>query len=87
MANIKSAIKRARQNVTRRTRTRHVLSTVRTEVKRVRTAVEANDASAAKEALPSAVRALSRAAGKGVIHVNQARRTISRLNLAVNKLG
>lgn len=86
MANTKSALKRARQNVIRRTRTKHVLSTMRTEIKKVRAALESKDADAAKAALPSAVRALSRAANKGVIHVNQARRKIGRLTVAVNAI-
>lgn len=87
MANSKSAIKRARQNTTRRLRNKHVLSGMRTDIKRVRTAVEGKDAEAAKAALPAAVRALSRAANKGVIHAKQAQRKIGRLTTAVNKLG
>lgn len=87
MANSKSALKRARQNLTRRLRTRNVLGPMRTEIKKVRAAIEAGDITAAKEALPAAVRGLSRAANKGAIHVNQARRKIGRLTVAVNKLG
>lgn len=83
MPNNKSAQKRMRQNEKRRTRNRHVLSTVRTQVKRVREAIAANDAKAANEALPAALRALTRAAGKGVLHRNQASRKIGRLQAQV----
>jgi len=85
--NHKSAAKRQRQNEKRRIRNRHVLATVRTQVKRVRVAIDAKDGEAAKGALSDAMRALSRAAGKGVIHANQARRKISRLSSQVAALG
>lgn len=87
MPNHKSAMKRARQNIKRRTRNRHVKSTMRTHVKRVRTLVESGDTAAAREALPSAVRFVQRAASKGVIHANTAHRLVSRLTVAVQKLG
>lgn len=86
MPNHKSAMKRARQNEKRRLRNRHVKSTMRTHVKRVRAAVEAGDLEAAKAALPGAVRLVQRAASKGVIHANTARRTVSRLVIAVQGL-
>ena len=87
MPNSKSAMKRARQNVKRRNRNRHVKSTMRSLIKKVRTAVEAGDADAARTALPTAVRLIQRAASKGVIHANTAQRTVSRLTIAVQKLG
>ncbi|MEZ4435800.1 MAG: 30S ribosomal protein S20 [bacterium] len=87
MPNHKSAMKRARQNTKRRTRNRHVKSTMRTYVKRLRSAIEAGDAAAANEALPSAVRFVQRAASKGVIHSNTAHRMVSRMTLAVQKMG
>ncbi len=86
MANHKSAEKRHKQSEKRRIRNRHVMSTVRTFVKRVRVAIEANDAAAAKEALPAAIRILDRAASKGVIHRNQASRKIGRLSSQVAAL-
>ncbi len=87
MPNHKSAIKRALQNERRRTRNRHVISTLRTRVKQVKTAIDVGDAETARSALPVAVKALERAAGKGVIHRNQAQRRIGRLVRAVNQLG
>ena len=87
MANHKSALKRVRQTVKRRGRNRHVLTTMRSQIKRVRAAVEAGNADEAKACLTEAVRHLSRAADKGVIHRNQASRKIGRLTRAVNALG
>ena len=87
MANHKSAMKRVRQTVRRRTRNRHVLTTMRTHIKYLRAAVEAGNADDAKTLLPTVVRALSRAADKGVIHRGQASRKIGRLTRAVNSLG
>lgn len=86
MPNHKSVIKRARQNEKCRIRNRHVLSTTRTFIKAVRSAVESGDHIAAQAALPTAVRALDLAAKKGVMHRNQASRKISRLTQAVNQL-
>lgn len=87
MANHKSALKRVRQNVKRRARNRHVLTSMRTLIKRVRAAIEAGNSEEAKANLADAVRHLSRAADKGVIHRKQASRKIGRLTRAVNNLG
>ena len=87
MANHKSALKRVRQTVKRRLRNRHVLTTMRTYIKRVRAASEAGSADDAQEALKLAVKALDRAATKGVIHRRQASRKISRLTKAVAGIG
>ena len=59
------------------------LSTMRTHIKRVRSALAGNDDAAAKAGLPVAVKAIDRAASKGVIHRNTASRYISRLTRAV----
>jgi small subunit ribosomal protein S20 len=87
VANHKSAMKRVRQTARRRTRNRHVLTTMRTHIKHLRAAVEAGNAEDAKTLLTTAVRELSRAADKGVIHRGQASRKIGRLTRAVNGLG
>ena len=86
MPNHKSAMKRVRQNEKRRIRNRHIMSTTRTYIKIVRTAIDNGNAEAAREALPKAVNALNAAVSKGVVHRNQASRKISRLTLAVNAL-
>ncbi|MCB9523726.1 MAG: 30S ribosomal protein S20 [Myxococcales bacterium] len=86
MANHKSAAKRVRQNEKRRLRNRRVVSNVRTLIKKVRVAIDENNGEAAKALLPDAVRALSRAADKGIIHRNNASRRIGRLTQSVNGL-
>jgi small subunit ribosomal protein S20 len=78
LANTKSAIKHIRQSEKRRVQNRAVKSAARTYVKRARAAAE----SAPAEAMPhvvEAIRALDRAAQKGVIHRNNAARRKSRL--------
>ena len=87
MPNHKSAIKRVRQNEKRRLRNRHIVSTTRSYIKALRAAIEKGDAEAAQGALPAAVNALNRSVTKGVMHRNQASRKISRLTVAVNRLG
>ena len=79
MANIKSAMKRNRQNEKRRIRNRKVKSSMRTAVKRLRAAIDARDAEGANQHLPVAVRLVQRAASKGVIHANTASSKVSRL--------
>ena len=83
MANHKSAEKRVRQTEKRRQRNKHVLSTMRTYIKRVRVAIADGNAEDATERLKAATQALAKAASKGVLHRNQARRKISRLTKAV----
>jgi small subunit ribosomal protein S20 len=78
VANIKSQIKRNRQNERRRVRNKSVRSEMRT---RAKTAVAAADAGGedAAEALRLAVKRIDRAAARGVIHKNQASNRKSRL--------
>ncbi|MCA1663039.1 MAG: 30S ribosomal protein S20 [Myxococcales bacterium] len=84
MANVASAEKRNRQRIKRRARNQFHLSTMRTHVKRVRTAIEAQDGKAA-ELLKTAVAIIDKAASKGVIDKKAASRKISRLTQAVNR--
>ena len=83
MAHHKSAKKRARQTLKRRARNRHVLTTLRTAVKKARTALEGDDAEATQAAIRGAEGQLRRAASKGVIPAKRASRQISRLARAV----
>ena len=87
MANHKSALKRHRQSLKRQARNRAVSTRVKNVVKAVRQAVEANDVEKAQAALLVATSVLDKAATKKVIHRRQAARRISRLSVAVNKLG
>ena len=84
MANIKSQIKRNRQNERRHERNKAVRSSLKTDAKKVRTAIAEGDADAARERLTDASRALDRAAAKGVMHKRAAARRKSRLARAVN---
>ncbi len=77
MANIKSQIKRNRQNETRRVRNKGVRSDMRTRTKAAVTAAEAGDGS--EEELRLAIKRIDKAAQKGVIHKNTAARKKSRL--------
>jgi small subunit ribosomal protein S20 len=87
VANHPSAEKRNRQRITRTSRNRAITSSVRTLVKRVRTAIHAKDKAAATTALKAATIALDKAATKGAVHVKAASRTIARLSQAVHHLG
>ncbi|MGH2673980.1 MAG: 30S ribosomal protein S20 [Actinomycetota bacterium] len=79
MANIKSQIKRNRQNQRHEERNKAVRSRLKTEAKKVRTTAESGDAEAASSQLRSTARLLDRAASKGVIHRRTAARRKSRL--------
>jgi small subunit ribosomal protein S20 len=78
VANIRSQIKRNRQNERRRLRNKSVRSEMRTRTKRALTSFE-TEAQDAGEALRLAVKRLDKAASQGVIHRNQAANRKSRL--------
>lgn len=87
MANTLSAEKRNRQRIKRRARNLNHLTTMRTKVKRARTALTDSKVEPQElaESITSAIQQLARAAAKGVIHKRTASRKISRLTLALNK--
>ena len=87
MANTKSAEKQNRQAQKHRARNSHVISTLRTQVRKVREAIEKGDAAATKTELGAAVKLIAKAASKGVIHRSQAARRISRLTKAASTAG
>ncbi len=72
MANIKSQIKRNKQNEKARQRNQAVKSRLKTAVRKFRELSEAGDKDAAVAASRDAMKALDKAASKGVIHTNQA---------------
>ncbi len=84
MANIKSAIKRNKQNEKRRLRNRVFRGRARTYIRQARGSIQEGDVETAREATLNAIRALDKAAEKGVLHKNNAARRKSRLmrNLA-----
>jgi len=79
VANIKSQIKRNRQNEKRRLRNKSVKSSLKTAIRKFNEAVQAGDAPSAETLLRDASRKLDKAASKGVIHKNQAANRKSRL--------
>ena len=86
MANIKSAKKRILVTETRAARNKSIRSEVKTAIKKVETAVAANDKDAAKAALTVAISTIESASSKGVYHKNNAGRKVSRLTKLVNTL-
>ena len=72
MANIKSQIKRNKQNEKARQRNQAVKSRLKTAVRKFREAADAGDKTVAETAGRDAMKALDKAAAKGVIHGNQA---------------
>jgi small subunit ribosomal protein S20 len=72
VANIKSQIKRNKQNEKARQRNKAVKSSLKTSVRKFREAADAGDADEATLAMRTAVRSLDKAASKGVIHKRQA---------------
>jgi len=79
LANIKSAIKRNRQNEKRRLHNRIYRGSARTQIKNARLAIAEGDQEKATAEVKAAIRKLDVAASKGIIHKNNAARRKSRL--------
>jgi len=86
VANIKSSKKRAKQAVVRNMRNNSQRSMLRTSVKKVLKALEANDAAGAQEAFKAAQPLLDRFSARGLIHKNKAARHKSRLTARIKAL-
>lgn len=87
MANTKSAQKQARQNIVAKKRNLARRTAIKTSVKKVLSSIEKNDSLEMVQSLFKEAEAkLARAKGKGVIHVNTARRKIGRLAKRVSAL-
>jgi len=86
MAHSRTAKKNIRQNERRRIRNKAAMSAVRTQIKKVREAIEANDAATARAELPLAEKLVDKAAKADRIHRNRAARIKSRLTKSVNKI-
>lgn len=87
MANIKSQIKRNRQNEARRVRNKSARSFLRTKVKRFQEAIDSGDRAAAEDAYRTAAREFDKAAGKGIIHRNKAANKKSSLAKRLSRTG
>ena len=86
MANIKSQIKRNRQNEVRRERNKGARTRIKSRIKQFRAAAEAGDKEAASAAFDVAARELDKAAQKGIIHTNNAANKKSKMAKALNSL-
>ena len=84
MANIKSQIKRNRQNELRRQRNKSARSALKTQVKKISDALDTGDQEGAQEAYREAARSLDKAASKKIIHKNTAANRKSRLSRRVS---
>lgn len=86
MANIKSQIKRNRQNEKRRLRNRAVRSEINTRTRNAEGAAQRGDADETAEAARQAIKRIDKAATKGVLHPNTAARKKSRLMKRLTRL-
>jgi len=80
VANIKSQIKRNKQNLAAHERNKAVKTGLKSAVRKFRELASAGDKDAAQAAARDASRKLDRAASKGVIHKNQAANRKSAIN-------
>ncbi len=85
MANIKSQIKRNRQNEKRRLRNKSIKSQIKTSIRKVRQAAEAGEP--VDELLRAAQKHIDKAASKGVLHPNTAARRKARLVAELRRRG
>jgi small subunit ribosomal protein S20 len=84
MANHKSAEKRTRQAARRNEANRRNRSELRTEIKKLRSAVAAGNQEEAKALLGATVSLIDKSIQKGILHKNAAARHKSRLTSSVN---
>jgi small subunit ribosomal protein S20 len=82
MANIKSQIKRNRQNETRRQRNKAIMSDLKTSIKKVELAAAAGEPT--EELFQAAQTKIDMACSKGALHPNAAARRKSRLSSAIS---
>jgi small subunit ribosomal protein S20 len=87
VANIKSQIKRNKQNEKARQRNKAVKSALKTSVRQFREAAEAGDTDKASQAMRTAYVKLDKAVSKGVIHKNQAANRKSAIARRAAQLG
>ena len=87
MANHKSAEKRVRQNEKRNEINRSNRSKLRTQIKKLRSALASADKKQSNDLLNPTVSLIDKAVNKGLIHKNTAARYKSRLTKHVSELG
>lgn len=87
MPNTPSAKKRLRQNDKRRLHNRSAKSSMRTQIRRLREAVQSGDSEKAQAEFRAVQKGIDQAASKKLIHKNAAARTKSRLSKLVKAVG
>lgn len=85
MPNIESAKKRLRQSLQRRARNRSAKSALKTSIKKLQSAIQAKEFDLARTQFSALCKLIDQTASKGVIHVNKAARTKSRLSHFMKK--
>ena len=85
MATHPSAEKRHRQNQKRRAANRNARSTIRTTMKKAKALAAEGQKEEAQSAVVKATSLIDKAVVHGVLHKKTAQRTISRLQVAINK--
>lgn len=83
MPNSPSAKKRLRQSLDRRARNRAARTALRSQIRKVRTAIAGADAAACESEFRTLVKKIDQAAAKNVLHANTAARIKSRLSKAI----
>jgi small subunit ribosomal protein S20 len=86
MPNTASAKKRMRQDAVRRARNRSAKSSLRTQLRKVREAIDAKKLEQSEVEFRTLTTKLDKAAARKVIHANKAARTKSRLARAIKSL-
>jgi small subunit ribosomal protein S20 len=86
LAHHASALKQERQSLKKRARNRQNVSQLKTQVKKLRAAIEKGDGDAARKLLSETIGQIDKASKKGVVHDNAASRYKSRLSRKVNAL-
>ena len=87
MANIRSQIKRNKQNASRHERNKAVRSSLKTSAKKARQAIAGGDAEQVRQAVRETAQAFDKAASKGILHKRAAARRKARLARAANAAG
>ena len=86
MAQIKSAVKRAKVAEKKSMRNKSVKSEMQTAIKKFKALINANKAAEAEKALPGVISVIDGAAAKGVIHKNAASAKVSDLSRTLSDL-
>ena len=86
MANHKSAEKRIRQTAKRNEVNSRNRSRLRTQIKKLRAAIEEGDQQTAQTLLPQTVSLIDKSVQKGILHGNAAARYKSRLTMTVGAM-